>query len=315
MRSMTLRSDDSLATLLLTNHLTETDAAPFGPKGFWDLVDRVGDPSGLLGVDAEVVVARVGKPDLADRVLSLLDAATGFAFALERFESQGFAALTPFDESYPQRLRERLGSLAPPVLFAAGPVELLSREAIGIVGSRNVDDRGAEVAEEAARVAVAAGLSVVSGGARGVDQRSMSATYQAGGSVIGFLVESLERRVRSPETRRVITEGVVCLATPFKPDAGFTPANAMARNKLIYATARTTLVVASDEGRGGTWQGALEAMHRGFGDVAVWRGEGEGLGNGALVSHGGRALTALDILADDPLLAHPPEAEQMGIAF
>jgi predicted Rossmann fold nucleotide-binding protein DprA/Smf involved in DNA uptake len=314
-RSMVTRSDDPLATLLLTNHLTETDAAPFGPKGFWDLVERVGDPGCLLGVDAEAVASLVGDQGLAERVLSLLDAATRFAFALERFESQGFVALTPFDESYPPRLRERLGSLAPPVLFVAGPVELLSRDAIGIVGSRNVEEQGAEVAEEVARVAVAAGLSVVSGGARGVDQRSMSATYRAGGSVIGFLAESLDKRVRAPETRRVITEGVVCLATPFKPDAGFTPANAMARNKLIYTTARTTLVVACDEGHGGTWEGALEAMRRGYGDVAVWRGTGEGPGNEALVARGGRALTTFDALLDELPLAHTRTPEQMGIVF
>lgn len=315
MKAMDTRSDDSLATLLLTNHLTGTDAAAFGPKGFWDLVERIGDPGCLLGADAGAVASLVGDSSLAERVLGLLDGATGFAFALERFESQGFAALTPFDGSYPQRLRERLGSLTPPVLFAAGPADLLSRDAIGIVGSRNVDEKGAEVAEEAARVAVAAGFSVVSGGARGVDQRSMSATYRAGGSVIGFLAESLDKRVRAPETRRVITEGVVCLATPSKPDARFTPANAMARNKLIYASARTTLVVASDEGRGGTWEGALEAIRRGYGDVAVWRGSGEGSGNHALSVRGGRALTTLGALLDDPPLARTRTPEQMGIAF
>ena len=60
----------------------------------------------------------------------------------------------------------------------------------------------------------------------------------------------------------------------------------MGRNKLIYALADVTLVVASDDGRGGTWGGAVEALRRGFGRVAVWTGPGAGPGNEPLVQKG-----------------------------
>jgi predicted Rossmann fold nucleotide-binding protein DprA/Smf involved in DNA uptake len=313
---MAARTDDSLATLLLTNHLLEREVQPLGPKAFWSLVEAAGNPSSLLGRSQIDLATDLGDEQLAARLTALLEASTQLAFALERSESQGFRALTPFDDGYPTRLRERLREQAPPILFAAGPIELLSRDAIGIVGSRNVSRQAMEVAAEAARAAATAGLAIVSGGARGVDQTSMSAGYQAAGSVIGYLAESLEKRVKAPETRKVIGEGVVCLATPFKPSAGFSVRNAMARNKLIYATARATLVVATDEGQGGTWAGAIEALRQSYGTVCVWMGEGGGPGNGALAERGAALVQDVGQLLDVSPPAHAAEPpEQLPMNF
>ena len=56
--------------------------------------------------------------------------------------------LSPFDDGYPGALaRTRLGAAAPPMLYAAGPVELLGRGGLAIVGSRDVGPEGAEVSE------------------------------------------------------------------------------------------------------------------------------------------------------------------------
>jgi predicted Rossmann fold nucleotide-binding protein DprA/Smf involved in DNA uptake len=136
----------------------------------------------------------------------------------------------------------------------------------------------------------------------------MAAAYAAGGSVAGYLAESLERRVKDPDTRRVIGEGVVCLATPHDPAAGFSVANAMNRNKLVYAASRTTLVVATDEGHGGTWEGAVESLRRGFGPVAVWRGPGEGPGNHALVDRGAVPVESFEALVASEPNDRPPRA-------
>jgi predicted Rossmann fold nucleotide-binding protein DprA/Smf involved in DNA uptake len=81
----------------------------------------------------------------------------------------------------------------------------------------------------------------------------------------------------------------------------------MGRNKLIYALATRTLVVASDLDSGGTWAGATECLKRGFGEVAVWRGEGEGPGNEALVSQGAREVRATtDLFGESPAPAPAP---------
>jgi predicted Rossmann fold nucleotide-binding protein DprA/Smf involved in DNA uptake len=311
---MSDRSDASLATLLLANRLFDVGAKPFGPKEYWGVVEATdGDPGLLLG-DGTALVALGEKQ--RGRVTQLLDAATRLAFELERLEQQGFRAITPFDEVYPARFRERLGTQAPAVLYVAGAPSLLRLPAIGIVGSRNVSEDGVAVAEQASGFAAANGSVVVSGGARGVDQRAMAAAYQTGGHVVGYLADSLQGRAKDAETRRVVLEQRVCLATPFKPSAGFSVASAMGRNKLIYAASRVTLVVASDAERGGTWEGAVESLRNGFGRVAVWIGPGAGPGNEELVALGGTAVHEIDELArleEEPVPSRVAEDEQIAL--
>ncbi|MYC85655.1 MAG: hypothetical protein F4X18_09080 [Acidimicrobiia bacterium] len=65
----------------------------------------------------------------------------------------------------------------------------------------------------------------------------------------------------------------------------------MGRNKLIYALSDVTVAVAADNGSGGTWTGATEAIRGDYCRVAVWRGSGEGPGNDPLERRGALPLT------------------------
>ena len=80
---------------------------------------------------------------------------------------------------------------------------------------------------------VAAGMALVSGGARGVDRLAMDVAQQAGGSVIGVLADSLKSRIGGNEVRTSLDEVTTCLITQQDPSAGFSVAAAMGRNKLI----------------------------------------------------------------------------------
>jgi predicted Rossmann fold nucleotide-binding protein DprA/Smf involved in DNA uptake len=295
---MMARTDErSLAALLLTDRMLDGEAEPLSTGEFWSLIGAVEDPGRLLGLDEKATSGLlVGTKLHAERIQGLLGRATALAFELERRERTGVHVLSPFDEGYPSRLRDRLVTAAPPVLYAVGALELMQTDGLGIVGSRDVSPAGAEVARSAAAAAVERGLSVVSGGAKGVDQVAMAVAFQAGGTVIGVLADSLDRRLKDPDTRRAMGEGCVCLITQYKPDAGFSVANAMGRNKVVYALSQVTLVIASDLGRGGTWEGAIEALKRGYGATAVWMGDGDGAGGGnaALVDRGGRPITRIE---------------------
>jgi predicted Rossmann fold nucleotide-binding protein DprA/Smf involved in DNA uptake len=292
---MARRDERSLAALLLTDRMQGGEAEPLSTGEFWSLIAVVEDPARLLGLDEKATFDLLAGTKLrAERIQGLLGRATALAFELERRERVGVQVLSPFDEGYPSRLRDRLGAAAPSVLYAVGALELMQTDGLGIVGSRDVSQAGAEVARSVATAAVERGLSVVSGGAKGVDQVAMAAAFQAGGKVIGVLADSLDRRLNDPDTRRAIGDGAVCLITQYKPDAGFSVANAMGRNKVIYALARVTLVVASDLARGGTWEGAAEALKRRSGSVAVWRGDGTGPGNPALIERGARPVSTVE---------------------
>ena len=266
---------------------------PLKASEFWNLLERVSSGPGVfLNLSRGQLISDYDlSEDLAGRVSELVGRATAIAFELERLEQSGIKSLTAFDEHYPREWLVRLGPKAPPLMHAAGAVELLDSPGLGVVGSRDVSQAGGEIAKDLARIAARRGLPLVSGGARGVDQLAMDAAFETGGAVIGILADSLLRKLKRPEVRRAVHEGNTVVCTPYAPSAPFSAGNAMGRNKLIYAQATLTVVIASDNGSGGTWSGASEALKWGFGPVAVWRGPGEGPGNAPLQEQGARPVS------------------------
>ena len=330
-----MRHEDSLATVLLVSRLCADGLRPLKASEYWSLLDRIGTgplvglvhsagadaASGdrahpreglakLLGRSEDRLVRGCGLPEnLAARIAELVDRATAVAFELDRLDQSGIRTLTVFDEHYPRQWLARLGAKAPPVVHAAGSLDLLDTPGLGVVGSRDVSESGGEVAKHVARIAARRGMPLVSGGARGVDELAMDAAFEAGGAVVGILAESLSRKLKHPDVRRAVHEGSAVMCTPYSPDTPFSAGNAMGRNKLIYTQAALTVVVASDVGSGGTWSGATEALRHGYGPVAVWRGPGEGPGNEPLQQHGAVPVTSVHDIESLLDGAQSPERE------
>jgi predicted Rossmann fold nucleotide-binding protein DprA/Smf involved in DNA uptake len=308
---MASRSDTSLTALLLTQRLVDTSAAPLKASEYWALLDHVSDPAVLLGLDATEIAHTAGvKKESADRLAELLDAASAFAFRLDETEQSGIRLISSVDDEYPRALMDRLGRSAPPMLYVVGDPALLKTDLLGIVGSREVDESGADVAREAAAMGVAHGCGVVSGGAKGVDRLAMASALEADGSAVGVLAESLLRLTRDIDVRRAVGDRRLCLCSPYKPTAGFTVANAMGRNKIIYALSKATLVVAADAEKGGTWAGALEALRQRTAPVIAWTGAGSREGNHLLSKRGAVSLEAVSDLFPLPDLGPMPSSEQ-----
>ena len=303
-----MRGDDALATILLVSRIASDGTRPLTAIQFWKLVADFGPPGGLLGMAEDDLVASGLAADMASRVAGLLARATAMAFELEHLDQSGISTLTPFDDSYPERLRASLGNKAPAILHAAGAIELLNEGGVGVVGSRNVSDEGAGVAKALGEEAASLGVPLISGAARGVDQLAMTAAFTAGGNVVGFPAHSLSSTLRSPGVRRAIYEHRTVICTPYAPNSGFSVGKAMGRNKLIYALSDVTVAVAADQGAGGTWSGATEAMKGRYCRVAVWRGPGEGPGNEALAGMGATPITEVSRLPN--LLASPPSDDE-----
>lgn len=282
---------DAQAVVLACSSLgapRESSVKPFGPRGWWDL--KVDAPGGLIGMSAAEIEGLGIDATAAGRLATLLARSAQLAFELDRLQSRGIWVTTLADESYPERLRDRLVRDAPPVLFGAGDARLLARGGVAVVGSRDVDPEALAFAEMLAGAAATAGEQVVSGGARGVDQAAMSAAFQRGGTVAGALPEGIERRIRDVATRTAVADGQAVLISPYHPAAGFSAGAAMARNKLIYALADVAVVVSSSEGIGGTWQGAVEAITAGWVPVLVRDALNVPEGNRLLIERGGLPL-------------------------
>jgi predicted Rossmann fold nucleotide-binding protein DprA/Smf involved in DNA uptake len=304
-------SDDARVIALLCSSVAAARgevSKPLGPAAWAKVAARLaerGESAGMLlglagsgsasasAASSSAVGALLVGLDLdLDFVVRQLGRSAQLAFELDRLASRGIALRTLADEAYPARLRDRLGSKAPPVLFTAGEASILSAGGVAIVGSRDVDDAGAAFAEAIAAEAARSGRVVVSGAARGVDQVAMVAALQNGGLVAGVLPEGLERRLRESGTRAAIAEGQLSLASPYHPVAPFSAGAAMGRNRLIYALSDAAVVVASATEASGTWAGAVEAIEARWVPVFVRTEPGSPQGNLDLVALGGRPLDA-----------------------
>lgn len=312
---MRMLDEQDLAALALTSRLVDSAAKPLSAREFWMLRRNV-EPSALHGMTVHEMVAEFAiTGEDAERIARLFDRATGLALAIEKLDHSGIWTITSLDERYPERLRARLGQAAPIVLHGVGDISLLGTDGVAVVGSRDISEEASQVAREVAQTAVKLGFPVVSGAARGVDRDAMNGALEVGGQVIGVLADSLERAVNQPGTRRGVADGQICLVTPFAPAAPFSVGNAMGRNKIIYGLSRCTIVVASDDGTGGTWAGATEALKNSYGRVASWTGPGRGAGNSALVKQGAVELsdvTHLDKLLDESVAPQPVNNEVLG---
>ena len=198
----------------------------------------------------------------SERVGRLL--ARGFLLsqAVEHWRQRAIWVLSRADEQYPRRLKARLGGHSPAILYGCGDPNILDSGGLAVVGSRHVDDKLRDYAAGIGELTANAEWTLVSGGARGIDQASMRGALEAGGRVVGVLSNDLQRAALRREHREVLMDGRLALISPYDPAAGFNVGHAMGRNKLIYALADAALVVSSDYQKGGTWTGAVEQLKR-----------------------------------------------------
>ena len=299
-------SDDGQAILALCSsvalppHEETIGGAPF-TLSEWNELERqieksaLKKPSALNGLDAAQVKTQLSiAGDDAERVARLLDRSGRVSLELEKLFANGIWAVTRQDEQYPRKLLNTLKHQAPSVLFGSGDINLLKRNSVAVVGSRNLDEAGIAFARAVGQKAVESKLAVVSGGARGSDRLAMEGALEAGGVALGALADSLEATVRKADVREFLLDGRLVMVTMYAPNAGFSVGAAMGRNKVIYGLSGYAVIVSSDLQTGGTWAGATEALKAGWCPVFVRDGENMPKGNGALIKLGAVPLPAVD---------------------
>lgn len=261
---------DSQAILLLTSPLIVSRGEPVSnlltPSEYKRLDAFLGSvgkqPGDLLSRNAEALLRECQSVIDADRMRRLLGRGFLLGQAIERWQARAIWVVTRADADYPTRLTQRLQLQAPWVLYGCGDVALLDRGGLAVVGSRNVDDALLTYSECVGHLAANADQTIISGGARGIDESSMRGALKASGRVVGVLADGLERASLNREYREPIMQRQLVLISPYDPAVGFNVGNAMQRNKLIYALSDAALVVNSDYEKGGTWAGASEQLRR-----------------------------------------------------
>jgi DNA processing protein len=228
-----------------------TAACPSCLARAW-LIDRLASHLELVGESLQPVLA------LADE--ELIEAVGGSHRELIRREwlefdpdaarARSFAAdleiVCRCDPSYPAKLREL--DNPPAVLHVAGGfprwLDFLADDPVAIVGARKASSYGLEMARSLARGLAAAGLTVVSGLALGIDSAAHLGALERGGATIAVMPGSADRAYPPSKRalhRRIRAEGIA--VSELGPGSVIWRWTFPARNRLIAALSTMTVVV------------------------------------------------------------------------
>ena len=185
--------------------------------------------SGLLAAPAALALH-------SDEVRQAVERALAWA------AQEGHFILTLADDAYPRSLLETPDP--PALLYLVGRAELLRRECIAVVGSRNATAQGEQNAEAFSRALSESGLTIVSGLAMGIDAAAHRGGLGRPGSTIAVLgtgVDVVYPRRNEELGRQIASQGL--LLSEFPLGTGPMAGNFPRRNRIISGLARGCLVV------------------------------------------------------------------------
>lgn len=204
------------------------------------LAATFGSPAQVLR-QSQQGLARVVDPALAEAIRRSPESPLVQA-AFDWAAQPGHAIVTLEDPHYPQLLRETPDP--PPVLYAAGRIELLACPILAMVGSRNASAQGMRNAEAFARVLSTHGLCIASGMALGIDTAAHRGALQAVGrsvAVLGCGIDVIYPHGNAQLYSQLASEGLVLseFALGTRPLTHHFPR----RNRIIAGLSRGCLVV------------------------------------------------------------------------
>jgi DNA processing protein len=211
------------------------------PQRLWPALRARGGLEALLASGEDDLASDLGSRELARVVLRGPDDAEALRLAAD-VERTGVRLVTAFDAEYPEALRQ----IADPpfLLHALGRIERLRLPAVAIVGSRDASRYGRDVAWRLAQELSAAGLTVVSGFARGVDAAAHEAALGGPGGTIAVLGCGLD--VDYPREHRKLKERISAdhlLVSEYPLGAEPRPQNFPIRNRIIAGLSAGVVVV------------------------------------------------------------------------
>jgi DNA processing protein len=197
-------------------------------------------PAGALNATRAQLAARL-PPAAVERMLAP-PPAEALATTRDWLADPGHELIAWDDPDYPRGLLDLPD--APPVLYFVGRRELLARTALAIVGSRNATPQGIDNAQAFAGALSAAGVTVVSGLALGIDTAAHRGALDGAGSTIAVIGTGPDRvyPARNRELAHAIAERGAIVAE-FPPGTPPRKENFPQRNRLLSGLARGVLVV------------------------------------------------------------------------
>lgn len=201
-----------------------------GPISFFHLLKRYGSP--------EEALQRL--PDIIRRAPIRVPPLEDIYREIDMHEKKGLHLISYYDVSYPDVLKSLKDP--PPFITASGRLELLSRKAFAIVGSRNASQAGERLAGNLAHDLSAQKWVIISGLARGIDTAAHQASLEKG--TIAVVAGGIEHIYPSENKKlygAIVEKGLLISEDPLhQPPHG---PLFLKRNRLISGLSWGVLVV------------------------------------------------------------------------
>jgi len=214
-----------------------------GPVRLRQLLDHFGgDPVAVLRASPPQLFAVPGIGAETADAIAAWESQVDLTSELRRISEYGCRVFTQLDSEYPALLREIYDP--PIVLYVKGTLTPADRNGISLVGSRLTTPYGTEIARKLAYQLAYTGVTVVSGGARGVDTAAHQGALSAKGRTLAVLGTGINF-VFPPENaelfERIAGHGAVMTQFPFNRPAD--KQTFPIRNRIVAGLSQGTVVV------------------------------------------------------------------------
>jgi len=189
---------------------------------------------------------------------------------------------------YPSQILERLGEDSPSILFIFGDNMILKKKGIAVIGSRDVSIQGCKMTSYLLEGFQEYDLSVISGGAQGIDITAHKTAIDLGMDTILVAAEGLLNAIRGNYSD---FQNRILALSQFLPDAGWSKGFAMLRNSLICGLSKAVFVIEARKD-GGAVHAAKMALKLGVPLYVIHPNEFNKPppGNEQIISLGGQAI-------------------------
>jgi DNA processing protein len=213
-----------------------------GPVTVRKLLEQMPDAAAILGASAAQLqkVPGVGLETAA--AIAGWEKSIDLAGEMRRIQESGCQIVIPSDENYPELLKQIYDP--PLVLYVKGALYAKDKNSVAMVGSRLTTPYGMEAARKLAYQLAYIGVTIVSGGARGIDSAAHQGALHAKGRTIAVLGTGINLVFPAENAElfeRIAAQGAVVTQFPFnrKADKQTFPI----RNRIVAGMTLGTVVV------------------------------------------------------------------------
>jgi DNA processing protein len=227
-------SKEALIALNMIDHV--------GPVRLRQLLDHFGDAPSILRASRQQLLGARGIGEETATAISSWEKTVNLAAELKRITDYGCHVLTQEDADYPPSLREIYDP--PIVLYLKGRLSDRDRNAVALVGSRQTTNYGTETARKLAYQLAYTGVTVVSGGARGIDTSAHQGAISAKGrtvAVLGTGINIIFPAENKDLFDRIAENGAVMTQFPFNRQAD--KQTFPIRNRIVAGMTLGTVVI------------------------------------------------------------------------